>query len=854
MSYSNYFLEYLYLSKMSHNIVPYSSTIKEKWWDDIKKNIQPVPHGISLSPSYDGEIREAYTRDDIPLSELLEYYEQDGDTVRIREKIEQYEWDITLPYSYPPSSGSSFDEKSLSFLSMYQKLTDLFKRDIVFTRNEVDYYNYFLKIFGKHFVIGCKVNEFSPSEGGYNSDEAIKFLRNKIYGNGINGNLTIVDAKILRIFMRFDLIGQHLTYDNVLQNKIRNIPIGLFDMDLYEKIGLRRALIRILDGGYGKSDYNLTYALDLKGFSDPSTLSEDLYTSVLLIRPSQRIFDKVVTLNQIIEDIESKYSSSGGRGGNKLAERDTNIVLDYLKGDENKWIYFQSQNLGEFGKFVARGSTFDSDRETLKSFGNFDDIKTGKISSKRAFALRAFGFEDIGIQIKNDKRNRGLIDIATYTSMGLSDLVSRVIDNKATDGDREVLKSMKINEREITKPNTEESIVGPTSPPGQITPDGGGGGKEGMMPVPPNSNTKPPDQIFPEGNKGKEGGVSISEADPTATITISTRNIVGEVPLGEAVCGFSKSRGFLAFVISSSGVVANIVRFTKVLGEADKYAPFSIVIEDDKIYFPISYEKKSMYIAFHRSVDGVSFPLGEDKASCTYDLDKFTDSYNLPKGKVYISVPYTIGTDQAGATSPTDIQFAPLNTNLYNIYVNGELGTPGTVKNKTFNVDQLDAVGFFSDMSLYGDNGGEIAAALRNPSGKCLTGGWIGDSDTGCGFLNKDQADGKFFYTYAQDSEFCGSTKTSFGVCKSGEKTNTCTLDNLSSIKEKGDNPYTCSPTDPTGVTSWIKENLNLVIGLVVGFFILVGLIIVVLVIVKKKKKNNAAAANAAALNQAISA
>lgn len=74
----------------------------------------------------------------------------------------------------------------------------------------------------------------------------------------------------------------------------------------------------------------------------------------------------------------------------------------------------------------------------------------------------------------------------------------------------------------------------------------------------------------------------------------------------------------------------------------------------------------------------------------------------------------------------------------------------------------------------------------------------------------------------------------------------------MASIKEKGDNPYTPSPTDPTGVTSWIKENLNLVIGASVGVVILIDLIIIFVVIVNKKKKNNASVANSTALSNAI--
>lgn len=147
--------------------------------------------------------------------------------------------------------------------------------------------------------------------------------------------------------------------------------------------------------------------------------------------------------------------------------------------------------------------------------------------------------------------------------------------------------------------------------------------------------------------------------------------------------------------------------------------------------------------------------------------------------KVYAGVSYFTGT--------TFVMFVPLNLPFYNIVSSG---IPNTV-------DSLNFLQVWSDSTS--EPISDTVTLIKNPTGVCLDEGWLNTVSSGCIFLDQEEAENEYFYSYA-DPGSAGCSSGGLGTC--AFPTLTCDFDYNPVLKNNQLYPYSCTPTNPTPVPS----------------------------------------------------
>lgn len=192
---------------------------------------------------------------------------------------------------------------------------------------------------------------------------------------------------------------------------------------------------------------------------------------------------------------------------------------------------------------------------------------------------------------------------------------------------------------------------------------------------------------------------------------------------------------------------------------------------------------------------------------------------NVGTSIVYIGVRYNINIF-------TDIYLIPNTEALYTI-VNA--GDPSSITLGT----TIDTLALWSDI----ESTSQLQNIVANPTGVCLSNGWLDSDSTGCIFTDIDEARFGYFYDYAMGSNGCDSG--SFGVCEPESKL--CRPDYTPSLEEEKKYPYSCDPkaTEPP---SFVERNSQYIIYVIIAIVLIIIVIGVIVYFIYKSKKNKKAA------------
>lgn len=281
------------------------------------------------------------------------------------------------------------------------------------------------------------------------------------------------------------------------------------------------------------------------------------------------------------------------------------------------------------------------------------------------------------------------------------------------------------------------------------------------------------------------------------TLKFMIPRIVGEIPIGTKVGLIDMGPGPNGF---GGMLVKSEDSYVWSDDEGLDFAEFTLLSPSKGEHALKTDDDKYLDLSTLTAVDFVSFDL--------------PPLFNVDRDKIYTGMRYD--------TSVTFIAFVPLSLGLYNIINNGVSQT----------ASNLDILQIWSDSG----SSNTVIDLIRDPKGKCLTGGWLDSNSSGCIFTDKTEADNGFFYRYSATENGCSND--GFGICLDEDKT--CDFDYDPELKTNNLFPYSCDPKNPQPLGFFEKyETYFIIIGIVLLVIILVAVLFVIYVSSRRKRLSN---------------